>query len=198
MKKTIITLQVVFAGLSVLAQGTVNFGNVGTGTAVSNSLTMAATPAGTTFRASLYFLPDQATVPTTDEFTARGTILNPSVNSFALAGQFIGGTRTTPGVANGGIAPGAFGYFQVRAWEAAFGATYAEAANNPNPIGGRLALVGTAIPVRVQTGDGALVGPGSLVTAGLKGFYVSPVPEPSLLGLGALGIGALLLLRRRK
>jgi hypothetical protein len=194
MKKTLLTLPALFIGASLLAQGTVNFGNVGTGTSISNRLTGTAVPSGTTFKAVLYYLPDQATVPTTEDFTTRGTILNPSTTTFALAGQFIGGTRTTPeSTPKGGIA-----YFQVRAWEAAFGSTYDEAKNNPNPIGGRLALIGESTPVRVATGDQALVGPGSLVTAGLRGFYVTPVPEPSVIGLGILGVGAFMLLRRRK
>jgi MYXO-CTERM domain-containing protein len=44
----------------------------------------------------------------------------------------------------------------------------------------------------------ATLGSPSLVGAGLKAIYVGPCPEPSSLGLGILGIGALFLLRRRK
>jgi len=199
MKKTIIILTGVLATANLFAQGTVNFGNVGTGTSISNSLSGAAVPSGTSFRASLYYLPDQATAPTTADFTERGVVLNPATTTFALAGQFIGGTRTTPAT----TPPGGIAWFQVRAWEVAFGQTYAEAAANPNVIGGHNALIGQAIPVHVSLGDGALVSPGSLVAPGvggapgLKGFYLVPVPEPSVIGLGLLGVGALFFLRRR-
>jgi MYXO-CTERM domain-containing protein len=194
MKKLTLIIPAMLASVSVLAQGTVNFGNVGTGTAISNILTSAAVPAGTTFRAALYYLPDQAAMPTYQDFDERGVILSPSTTTFALAGQFVGGTRTTPAT----TPPGGTAWFQVRAWEVAFGNTYEAVLANQTPIGGRLGLAGTSVPVRVATGDQQLVGPGSLVTAGLRGFYVVPVPEPTVFALGALGIAALLFLRRRK
>jgi len=201
MKKLTLTLIPVVAAVAAFAQGTVNFGNVGTGTSISNKLIGAAVPAGTFFRAALYYLPDNstgeaglswdsATAPTMlafDTSTNKAT-LTPNVTSFTLAGQFIGGTRTTPVK----TPPLGYAWFQVRAWEAAY-QTYEDA----RTAGGN-ALFGDSIPVRVKTGDGAANPPGSLVAAGFKGFYVQPVPEPSVMGLGFLGIGALLLLRRRR
>jgi hypothetical protein len=94
----------------------------------------------------------------------------------------------------------------VRVWETAFGATYEQAVNNPFPIGGRLAIVGTSNIIRVTTGDPSTVPPGipaSLVNAGLQGFCLGwcnvCIPEPSALGLFLIGAVALLLmpLRRR-
>lgn len=196
MKKLTLTLIPMVAAVTAFAQGTVNFGNVGTGTSISNFLQRAPVPAGTAFRAALYYLPDSgptwdsADAPTLEEFdtaAARATLL-PNVVNFTLAGQFIGGTRSTPST----TAPLAFAWFQVRAWEAAY-ATYELARD-----AGGSALFGNSIPVRVKTGDGGANPPGSLVAAGFKGFYVAPIPEPSVLGLGVLGVGALVLLRRRK
>lgn len=193
-KLALITLTAGLAG-SMFAQGTVNFGNAGVGTAVSNILSLTALPAGTSFKVALYYLPDTGTTPVTADFQANGILL-PSAG-FSAAGLFVGGVRTTPTTTLGGGAA----WFQVRAWETAFGDTYEAAVNNPNAIGGRLALVGTSSILKVTTGNPAGSPPtpaASLVTAGLKGFYVVPVPEPTTIGLGLLGLGALLALRRRK
>lgn len=195
MKKLTLTLSAVLIGISAYSQGTVTFANIGTGTAISNSLTLAAVPSGTAFRAALYWLPDSASTPTAADFDAAGStaILLPNTTSFALAGQFNSGTRTAP------VAGASTLWFQVRAWEVAFGSTYEAALNNPNAIGGRLALVGTSVPIKVRTGDPANSIPaGSLVNSGLRGFYLVPVPEPSVIGLGILGVGVLWVLRRRK
>lgn len=195
MKKLTVTLASVLVCISAYSQGTVTFANIGSGTAISNLLTGAALPSGSTFRAALYWLPDGATTPNAADFDAAGqtAILLPNTTTFALAGQFNAGTRTAP------VAGASTLWFQVRAWEVAFGDTYDAALRNTTPIGGRLALLGTSNPIRVKTGDPANNIPaGSLVNSGLKGFYVVPVPEPSVIGLGILGVGALLVLRRRK
>jgi len=206
MKKLVIMAAAIFATVNIFAQGTVNFSNIG-GQSVFNTLTGAAGIAGTTFSVQLYQLvfanpPGDPTstftngdprvqFPTTDAgFTALGAKV-----TLAAAGFFVGGNRIaeiTP--------PGAFGYFQVRAWETAFGATY-EAAAAANPVGGRTALLGKSNIVRVDTGDPTTVPPGpagSLVLGGLSRIDLIVVPEPSVIGLGLIGAGALLMLRRRK
>lgn len=173
-------------------QGTVLFQNAGA-SAVTNSLTSARVIAGTTFLVGIYFLPDSATPPTSADFNNATALFH---GGFAGAGIYSLGTVTAPTTPSGG-----FGYFQVRAWESAFGSTYAEAFANSTPIGGRLALVGTSNILRIDTGDPTTTPagtPAALTASGIQGFFVSPVPEPSVIGLGMLGIGALLLLRRRK
>lgn len=199
MKKLLLTTSmVVLAGASLLAQGTVNFGNVGA--PISNGVSLAVLPSGTQFRAALYYLPtnNYPQAPTWLDFESQAArILLPNATTFSLAGAFTAGTRTTPDT----TAPGGDAWFQVRAWETAYGTSYEQARDS-----GRPALIGTSGVVKVRTGIPPNVAPGSLVAVstslpgygGLKGFYVYPVPEPSLLGLGVLGIGALLLLRRRK
>lgn len=180
-------------------QGTVVFLNSGS-TAVSNILTSARTVAGTTFAVALYYLRDtgQSAVTTADFdaglATGAAAIVGPNVG-FQAAGIYSGGTRTAPTPQAGST-----GWFQVRAWERAYGQTYDAALSAPE-IGGRLALVGTSNIIKVDTGDPTSTPAGTagtLTGSGIQWFWVTPVPEPSVIGLGLLGVGALLLLRRRK
>jgi len=192
MKKTLITAAALIAAVNIYAQGTVTFANA-SASAVSNSLTLARISAGTAFRVALYYLPDSAAAPTTAEFD-NALVLMPDVG-FAAPGVYAGGTRSAP------TSGGGAGWFQIRAWEVAFGATYADAVRNSQPQGGRLALVGTSNILKVNLGNPTITPPspaGTLIGAGIQGFYLVPVPEPSTIGLGLLGIGALLALRRRK
>lgn len=195
MKKTnlIIALALGLAGTQVYGQGTVNFGN-NSSTAVTNSLTMARVVVGSTFRLALYYLPD-GPEPTPLEMLTTAIPLGAQANFGPTAGLYTaGGTRTTPLTTPGS----GFAWFQVRAWETAFGTSY-EAALVAPANGGRQALVGSSNIIRVKTGDPANnVTPGALTGFGLQGFVVTVVPEPTAIGLAAMGIGALLLLRRKK
>jgi hypothetical protein len=193
MKRTLILIAAgIFVSASALAQGTVVFSNIGA--PITNILTGMGLPSGTLFRAALYFLPDQPTAPTTGDFDAHGVVLNPLMTNFLPGGIFNAGERTAPD----GNPSGSFAWFQVRAWETAFGTSYEAARDNTQPQGDRLALVGTSNIVKAGPLGFEPRGPPTLVGAGLKGFVLVPVPEPSVIGLGMLGIGALLLLRRRK
>lgn len=117
---------------------------------------------------------------------------------------------TTPGVFSGGTAyglpgtaPGQTVFLKLAGWYNANGATPAEARQ------------GTATPGITHYGEGRVVqttalgpttGPGTVVWQGAAGtnpnrvnaFVIEVVPEPSVVALGALGLGALLLIRRRK
>jgi len=192
-------LAVATAGFS---QGTVAFSNIGTGTAISNGVNFAVLPAGTQFRAALYYLPERGTdwtLPQNQaEFLLTAFQLGASANNFVVAGQFTAGTRTTPVAADpNGTAGGTPAYFQVRAWSAAF-ATYELAVGS----GSASVFAGASKVLFMPTGNplaSPAVAPKSLVIdGGMKGFYVTPVPEPAAIGLGILGVGALWLLRRRK
>jgi hypothetical protein len=178
---------------SAFAQGFVTFANIGA--PITNGLTGMPVTSGTVLRAALYFLPDQPTAPTSADFDQRGHSLAPFTGSLLPGGIFNAGTRTAPD----GNPAGSSGWFQVRAWETAFGTSYEQAVNNRQAQGGRLALVGTSNIIKVGPLGGGPIATPSLVGAGLKGFILCGIcPEPSSIGLGALGIGALLLLRRRK
>lgn len=190
MKKTL-TLALAVAGLVVqtYGQGTVTF----VAASITNSLTGALAPAGTSFKVSLYWLSDRTPAPTTPDFGPSSVAWT---TNLTLAGGANAGLVKVDGI----NPAGANAYFQVRAWEAAFGASYEEAIANPALIGGHLALAGTSNIGRIDTGDPTTVPPGTAPNTALtlKGFTLVPVPEPSVIGLGVLGIGALLLLRRRK
>jgi hypothetical protein len=193
MKRTLILIAAATSvSASVFAQGFVTFSNIGV--PVTNALTMMPVSAGTYFRAALYFLPDQPTAPTTGDFDQRGAVLAPFTTSFLPGGVFNAGTRTAPA----GNPAGSFGWFQMRAWETAFGTSYEQARNNTAIIGGHVALLGTSNIIKVGPLGGGSIATPSLVGAGLRGILFVPIPEPSGIGLGMLGIGALLLLRRRR
>jgi len=187
MKKSLLLASAIFASLSAYGQGTVVFAN-SSATAVTNILTGVRAVAGTTFMLQLYWAVDG----TTDDgqFRPIGAEFN-GVTRFLGPGVFNAGGATAP------VTPaGTFGMFQIRAWQVAFGTSYEEAATR---VG---ALVGKSNIIRVNTGDPIIQppdAPSSLTAAGLQAFLLTPViPEPSLFGLGLLGAGALLLLRRRK
>jgi hypothetical protein len=105
-----------------------------------------------------------------------------------LRGVFSGGDVILDGIS--GTAA-----FQVKAWDNAF-ASYEEAA----ATGRADVWVGSSALLTTALGDGGLVAPGDIVAdGGFSGFTTSPVPEPSTIAFGILGgIGAMVLLRRRK
>ena len=191
MKKLAIMAAAVFATVNIYAQGTVNFSNIGGG-GITNGLTGARVIVGATFMVQLYYSPDSVNAPTDDLLMPLSGVATIG----PIAGIFSGGARTAPVTP-----PGANAWFQVRAWEAAFGTSYEAALANSQAIGGRLALTGKSNTFKVNTSDPTIVPAetaANLIAAGLQGFTINAVPEPSVIGLGLLGAGALLLLRRRK
>lgn len=196
MKKIVILLSGLLIAKASFGQGTVNFIN-SSGTAVTNALTMQRVVGGNTFLAALYVLPD-GPMPNTAAFDLAGTQVGTN-SPFAAAGIYNGGVQTAPSppLLPGG---GGSGWVQVRVWEAAFGSSYLAARDNTTMQNGRLAIVGTSNIIRVTFGNPLSVPPGApatLINAGIQTFLVSQVPEPSTIGLGLLGVGALILLRRK-
>jgi len=188
MKKILLTFAGVLLAVGVQAQGTVNFAN-NAATAISNIVTGARVVAGNSFLAQLYYGPagqssDAAFISVTN-----------APATFTLAGQVLAGARNTT-IAGGGV-----GSFQIRAWQASLGPTWEVAypiwqAGVAQPT----SLLGKSDIIQVTTGDPGATPPGtpaSLITAGLKSFYVVPVPEPSVIALGALGLAAVLWRRRK-
>jgi len=169
------------------SQGTVVFGTTALQSA-TNILTGARVPTGAGYLAQLYYGSATAT-----EVELR-SVTNSPVN-FAVAGRIIAGTRYTDPVI---VAGGTAGTFQIRAWEASLGANYETAFANwssgaPGPVLGSSALF------QVTTGNPNSIPPGAATAfpASLNGFYLKPVPEPSVIALGALGLAALLYRRRK-
>lgn len=190
MKKALLTLAlVVVTAASGFAQGTYLFQNLGNAAAAvtyaegnaGNRTGNVAASSTSGIVAGLFWLNS-----TTGEFEMLGGHAN-----FQLPGVYAGGQRQTP-------APGTY-TFEVRAWETAFGATYAEAAANTQTQNGRLAFLGQSAQFDVASGDPTASIPPTSIAASVPGFTVNAaVPEPSTIALGVLGVGALLLLRRRK
>lgn len=197
-KSLIITASFLAAATVGYSQGTVVFANLGTGTAISNSVSLTVLPSGTGFRAALYYMPDginYSNAANAQIFNNTAQQLGANVVNFISPGQFTGGNRTTTS------AGGAPGWFQVRAWSASVGGVsytsfeQAVASGRSDVFAGKSEILWL-----LKTGDPANSVPASTLVADgkLKGFYVSPVPEPAAIGLGILGVGALWLLRRRK
>ena len=95
-------------------------------------------------------------------------------------GLWLGGPRTLSG-----FAPGTTLTLEVRAWDMRTGATW-EAAG----IRGQSGTFTYTIPLD------PLSPPAAYFMEGMRGFTL--VPEPSVIGLGLIGVGALFMLRRRK
>jgi hypothetical protein len=184
MKKLLITAAALLVTVSTYAQGVVVFGNSASSLILDGKDGLAAAGADG-IRAALYWAP----LSDPDNFTQIGAFANVGV---PVAGTFSGGNRTT----GNATAPGAVARFQVRAWESAYGATFEEAIAAP-AMGGRVALRGVSNIMEFQTGAPPASPPTTLINNGLQGFTVV-VPEPSVVALGIMGVGALLLLRRRK
>ena len=172
MNTSSIVATMVFACLNLFAQGTVDFAN-DNASLVRNSLGGGLIPQGTTFKAALYYLPDQPNEPTPSQFDSfDGEVPLGNSAGFTSPGLFDGGTRTT----STSTSPGGAAWFQVRVWETAFGTSYEQAIVAP-VIAGRKALVGTYKIIRVgQTGVSGQTPPANLTSWGLQALSLVPVP----------------------
>jgi len=197
MKKALLALAAVAMSVSAFAQGTIDFANRNipgaNGGASYNipfyiqggaaTLTGAGTlPGGTTVGLFLAGAADNA-APIVSTLLRSDTPANAAF--FATSSQ----TATIPG-----FAAGTTPQLVIRAWQ---GSSYAAAKAGggqylpdttftAQPLGGTPPGGGLPIPTPTLTG---LIGPAN------NGFEL--VPEPSTIALGALGIGALLLRRRK-
>lgn len=190
MKTTIAVLAGVMVVTSAFAQGVVTFRN-GPTSAVLDSTTGLPAAAGL-YEAGLYYnlnlsaVPDLA-VPNDGWILAAVTPILGSLGG----GIYSAGQVPIPNVPGTTVVR-----LQVRAWsvqydsyEQAFRAgAAAKIGGSPNTIQVTLARAGTTdtVPSTLNS-DG-----------GIRGFTVTPVPEPSTVLLGLLGgLGAMVLLRRR-
>lgn len=192
MKKGLLTLLAVFAGITVYGQGSVDFGNnfpnPANGIKVASS--GALVPVSGMFHVELFAGPSTAT---TEAQLTTGLLDAPTSTTpvriladIQADGFFFGPTAYVQGIAGGGTA-----VFQVRAWSGS-SASYAAALTAPG------ALVGKSTLFTVAGLGNPLASPSTLPAAlNMPGFTVAPVPEPSVIVLGILGVGALLLRRRK-
>jgi hypothetical protein len=187
MKKLTLIAASLIAALNIYAQGDVIFDNFGGGV-VHNTRTGADVTVGDGIVVQLY-----ASMTAGGQFAAVPN----SIFQVGVIGDgfFDGGVVRIPSSI---IGPGATAFMEVRAWESAYGATFEEAVAAA-PMGGRPALRGRSNGFSSRTGDPTAVPPGTPVPLSdlVPGFSVD-VPEPSVIALGLIGAGALLVLRRRK
>jgi len=182
MKKSIIALALVVASVSAIGQGTVQFANLGVGINAPVTIDSLAGPKGAAgYMAQL------------------ALDVGGSLTPVGAAASFIG--AGAPGYFSGGVvtvsqvAPGASATFRVFAWDSTAGAatTYAAALT---AWGSGLTHGGWSVPVTIVTGG---LGNPATFPAALTGLqpWATTVPEPSTIALGILGVGALLLRRRK-
>lgn len=194
MKKILLTLTASLMAVGAFAQGKVNFSTFNFAGA-TNGNTGALVAAGNGFWAQLYY------GRPTDSETSLVSVTNAPVH-FAVAGYIL---NSSPYYTDNSIvAGGTLGKFQVRAWEASLGNTW-EVARQAWLTGPAGPLLGVSNEGIIATADGGAVpsqtpaplsGSTGLQTP-IRPFTLSPVPEPSVVALGALGLAAVLWRRRK-
>jgi hypothetical protein len=203
MKKLLLLAVLAVTAVSAMAQGRVTFRNgastdyyIYTNTA-TRSLDAVATSNRLASGTSAYRIGLYAS-PTTGAAAGSLTLIGLATNSAALPGRFLGPAPyaiTAPGYTAGQAIT-----FQIRAWSFAGGLSYEEALLaaqiSPLDIAFGVSALGTTTPTPAPSPAGELWGttPGQLTS----GFEVRPVPEPSSIALGLLGLGAIALFRRKK
>lgn len=178
MKKLIPFLVLLVGATGALAQ-TVSFRNTDAFTTAGDRRVRnvdGSLLVGTQYRVQLYYGADAGSLAAV---TSAALGFRDPAGATGFEGTWSGATRTLTGFTSGQTV-----VLQVRAWDSTGGATF-QTAN----VKGQSGTFTYTIPA-----------PGSLPSAfymeGLTGF--SLVPEPSIIGLGVIGIGALFMLRRRK
>ena len=176
MKRGLFLAFALLASFNLRGQGTVHFASDNS-TPIINSLTGQPVSTSDGIKAALYWAPAGSS-----NFTQIGAAVNVGV---PLPGLFIGGTRKT-GTATPG---GENARFQVRAWEASYGASF-EQAFTAAAQNGRGALVGRSTILQMTTGNGNPPTPPAVLTAhGLQSFQVAPVSLPTIKTLGRSDLG---------
>ena len=182
MKKLALIVACLTAGYGAFAQGTVDFRNRISGGVLNVPIfnVDGTTPLGAGYNAQLYYATSASGPFTAITDPAVTFPLNPT--SGAGPGYWFAGTdssRTIPTIAGGATA-----FLEVKAWKTSEGATFETASTR-----------GASTPFSITLGGAG--SPPSLpaVMTGLTSF--SLVPEPSTIALGLLGVGALLIRRRK-
>lgn len=184
MKKLALTTLACVTAVCVLAQGTVNFANLGVGLNAPLYLDGVAKATGPAWEALLMGGPSAGSLA---QYGSIAVFL-----TGGGAGYFTGGAATITTVA-----PGATGFFQVIAWDSTLGGT-TTGATEPEAF------------AYWQAGHGGVWRPSYVFNVVTGGYGIPPsppatliglswvvIPEPSALTLATLG-GACLLTRHRR
>jgi hypothetical protein len=192
MKKLLLALPLLaLTSIGAHAQGTVVFANFLQDFSIEKKIldSVSGLPVGGTYQAQLFAgAAGTAEGSLTAVDIPQGLFdlpLDPYGNYY---GEFFGGE-----VAISGVAAGATAQLQIRVWPTVY-ATWTQAYNAA--LNDANIHVGKSASFQNITGN-----PGDNIeiagNAGFIVFTVGPIPEPSTLALGALGLG-MILLRRRK
>jgi hypothetical protein len=176
MKKLLLTVSLMVAAAAAFGQGQILFQN-GNTTAITNGNQKASVST----MVGLYLNANTAATTLSPGWSIQGT------TNLAAPGLFFGNARTTTFPAGTPVA------VQIRAWLTAGSFATYEAALTGEPAG----TFGASAPF-VLTPSASPSPATTLVGNGLTPFTIAPVPEPSSIALGLLGLGAVALFRRRK
>jgi hypothetical protein len=196
MKKALLALAIVAAGISTFAQGQIDFINRNIGTRADPQVLYHVpifVAGGRATGTGAGNLPGGVTVGLFEAGSNTPLVSTPLRTGTPAAGAVFRDTLTATTSSPAGTTPTLI----VRAWQ---GASFDAARNSttlqwgewsftPNQLGGTPPGGGLPIATPGMTGWGPEDG---------TGFELTIVPEPSTIALGALGIGALLLRRRKK
>jgi len=195
MKKLLLTAAAILTTLNMYGQGTTYQGSVAFNTTgVADSMRVKDTSGANLaagYVAALYW----GAAGETDDRNLTQIGGSTAFLTGAAAGTFFGSGRTitySSPAANGAILS-----FQVRAWNG----TTTDQSTYQSRLDSGTGFVGKGPIVQLKTQDltnPLETKPNIWQAVGYTGFTVSPVPEPSVIALGVLGAGALLMLRRRK
>lgn len=172
MKKILLTIISVAAGLSALAQtGAVNLNN-------------NFTPPGASSRAYIYGADGArltAAIGQVEILDSTGAVIKSGALS-SIAGVFSFGVTDIPGTT-----PGGNGSITIRAWDTTSGATYDAAS-----------LKASTVVTLTGLGGGSLPPPTLGAISGGTFTGLTLVPEPSTVALAVLGLAGLFFVARRK
>ena len=175
MKKLILTVAAVMVSVAAFAQGEVNFNNRAGSVDAKVTFSDSGLGVGAGYTAQLFGGPEGTALTALAPLTPT-TIFRTS--SAAAMGYIAGTPVTVPGVA-----PGAKAALVMRVYPTG------QAFTSKADLG-----MGESNLIVVSLGGGTIVTPNM---DGLQAFTVNAVPEPSTIALALLGVGALLLRRRK-
>jgi hypothetical protein len=182
MKKSILTTAMAMAAAGAFAQGTMLVSNNNAVNSVTSGGQPLGPASGTTFEEEL------AVGTTATSLTEIAGSISP-INQGYFYGPGATGVITLP-TADG--APGATVFYDVEVWDSSKFASYAIASTTK---GAEVGL--SAVNSYVTPSGSPAPPPGPLAFASFTTAIVN-TPEPATLALGALGLGSVLLFRRRK